>query len=111
MATKQLPKSFQALVEESDRPVLVDFWAAWCGPCHAIAPVVEQIAKEYKGRMLVTKVNIDEQKHLAFQYQVQSIPTIMIFYKGKILARQGGALPYGSLKHVVDRALEMAALP
>ena len=101
-----LPPSFLKLVDESEVPVLVDFWAEWCGPCHAIAPVVKQIAGEYKGRLLVVKVNIDQKPDIAARYQIRSIPTLMIFHQGRTLMREMGALPYGAIKKAVDGALE-----
>ncbi len=100
-----LPRTFNELVEGSDIPVLVDFWAAWCGPCRAVAPVVEQIAREYKGKIRVVKVNVDDKPHVAAQYGIQSIPTLMVFHRGNILARESGALPYPALKNLVDRTL------
>ena len=105
MNTTTLPRSFNELVEQSDRPVLVDFWAAWCGPCRMVAPVIEQIAREYKGKLLVVKINVDEKPQVSAQYSVQSIPTIMLFHRGKVLMREAGALPYGALKQSIDAAL------
>jgi thioredoxin 1 len=103
-----LPKSFDDLLTQSELPVLVDFWAEWCGPCHALAPTIAQIAREYKGRMLVVKVNVDERQSVAARYQIQSIPTVMIFHQGRTLARQSGALPYPALRQMVEHALGTA---
>lgn len=105
MATTTLPRSFNELVQQSDLPVLVDFWAEWCGPCRMVAPVIERIAAEYKGRLRVVKINVDDKQHVAAQYGIQSIPTIMLFNKGDILMRQSGALPYDALRAQIDRAI------
>ncbi len=77
-------ENFQNEVLKSDIPVLVDFWAAWCGPCRMVAPIVEEIAEEYAGRVKVGKVNVDEQPELSSAFRIASIPTIMIFKNGKI---------------------------
>lgn len=104
--TATLPKSFNELVQQSDLPVLVDFWAEWCGPCRMVAPVIEQIAKEYKGKLRVVKVNVDEKPQVSAQYGIQSIPTLMIFHRGKILMRQSGALPYNALKGEIEKVIK-----
>jgi thioredoxin len=104
-----LPKSFNDLIQQSDRPVLVDFWAEWCGPCRMVAPTIERIAQEYKGKLLVVKINVDEKPHVANQYGIRSIPTIMLFHRGKTLMHQQGALPYDRLKHEIDRAIMQTA--
>ncbi len=99
-----LPKSFNDLINTSDKPVLVDFWAAWCGPCRVVSPAIEKLAKEFKGRMLTIKVNIDEKPHVAQQFGIQSIPTIMLFKNGQPVMRLAGALPYDALKtEIVQR--------
>ena len=102
---KKLPKSFFDLIQQSSVPVVVDFWAPWCGPCKMVSPALEQLAKEFKGKLIVVKVNVDEKQHIAGQYQIQSIPTIMMFFKGNTLMRLTGALPYESIKMEVEKRL------
>jgi thioredoxin 1 len=103
-----LPKSFDELIGRSETPVLVDFWAEWCGPCRMLAPAIAQIAKEFKGRLVVVKVNVDERPQIAARYGIQSIPTLMIFDRGRAVARRSGALPYGELRRLVEEALSAA---
>jgi thioredoxin 1 len=97
--------TFQRDVLESDLPVLVDLWAAWCAPCRMIAPVVEKMAKDYAGRMKVTKLNVDENPAVSMRYQVQSIPTLLVFRGGRIVERIVGAAPEPLLRGKVDAAL------
>ncbi|RLD09378.1 thioredoxin [candidate division KSB1 bacterium] len=105
MAPQNLPKTFNELINNSPLPVLVDFWAEWCGPCRQVSPAVQQIAREYKGRLLTVKVNVDEKPHVAAQYQIQSIPTIMLFKNGQPIMRLTGAYPYGAIKAEIDKKL------
>ena len=85
--------NFQAEVLESDVPVLVDFWAVWCGPCRMLAPTIEEIAAEYEGKIKVGKVNIDEEPQLAMQYGIMSIPTVILFKDGKAAGKVIGVQP------------------
>ncbi len=86
-------KSFQQEVLQSDLPVLVDFWAEWCGPCKMIAPIIDQVSEELKGKLKVAKVNIDDAQELAMQYGIMSIPTLLVFKKGEVVQQLVGVMP------------------
>ena len=92
-----LPGSFFELVRMSEMPVLVDFWAEWCGPCRTVSPAIERLAREYSGRVLTVKVNVDRKPNVAQAYEVQGIPTIMLFWHGEPRMRLTGAYPYEAI--------------
>ncbi|HDP37249.1 MAG TPA: thioredoxin [Candidatus Atribacteria bacterium] len=94
--------NFKQEVLDSDIPALVDFWAEWCGPCRMVAPVVESIAKKYKGKLKVCKVNVDEAPEVSSEYGIMSIPTLAIFKSGKVVDKVVGAVPESELASKVD---------
>ncbi len=101
--------NFQAEVLGSDKPVLVDFWAAWCGPCRAIAPAVEELAKQYKGKLKVGKLDIDAHQNVPQKYGIMSIPTLILFKNGQVAEQVVGAVPKAKLDQMVQRALPAAS--
>ena len=99
---------FEEKVLNADLPVMVDFWAPWCGPCRMIAPLLENIAEEYAGRVLVVKVNTDENADQAMHYGVQGIPTLLVFSGGELIREHVGAVPEPHLRELVDEVLDIA---
>ncbi|HUS17382.1 MAG TPA: thioredoxin [Chloroflexia bacterium] len=102
---------FEATVLKSEVPVIVDFWAPWCGPCRQIAPSLEKLAEEYDGKLIVAKVNTDEDPQWSQAYEVSGIPTLLFVAGGKIVHRQVGAVPFGFLKRLVEQFLEVVSAP
>jgi thioredoxin 1 len=101
--------AFEKTVLQSTLPVIVDFWAPWCGPCRTVAPILDKLAKEYGGKLLVAKVNTDENPDWAGKFGVQGIPTMLFVANGKIIHRQVGALPEPYLRDVVTQFMEVVA--
>jgi len=97
--------NFKTEILESKLPVLVDFWAAWCAPCRAIAPHVEALAKDYEGKMRVGKCDIDSNKGFAEQYDIRSIPTLLVFKEGKVVGQLVGAVARSKIEDMVKKAL------
>jgi thioredoxin 1 len=98
--------AFEKTVLQSSIPVIVDFWAPWCGPCKMVAPILDKVAKEYAGKLVIAKVNTDENAENAMKYNVQGIPTMLFVSKGKIVHKQVGALPEPNIRMIIDQFLE-----
>ena len=97
--------SFDGDILKSETPVLVDFWAPWCGPCRSVAPIVDDLASQYAGKLKVAKINVDESCNVAMQYQVTSIPTFILFKNGEVADRVLGAMPRSEFVKFIDRNL------
>ncbi|HMN22723.1 MAG TPA: thioredoxin TrxA [Ottowia sp.] len=97
--------SFEADVLKSDKPVLVDFWAEWCGPCKAIAPALDELAGTYDGKLTIAKVNVDDNRTIPAKYGIRGIPTLMVFKDGQLLATKVGALSKAQLAQFIDQQL------
>ncbi len=97
--------NFEQTVLKSDAVVLVDFWATWCGPCRMVSPIIDEIAKDFEGKIVVGKINVDEQPKLAEQYRIMSIPTIMVFKGGQVVNRKTGAFAKTEYAGMINQAL------
>lgn len=102
--------AFEATVLKSKLPVIVDFWAPWCGPCRMVAPILDKIAKEQEGKLIIAKVNTDENGEWAMKYGVQGIPTMLFVANGKVVHKQVGAMPEPMLRQVLDAFLHTVAV-
>jgi thioredoxin 1 len=98
--------NFDQMVLKAETPVLVDFWATWCGPCRMVAPVVEELAQEYEGRVSFAKLDVDHNPQIASRYGIMSIPTLLLFKKGEPVSHVVGFRPKAELKRSLDAALE-----
>jgi len=98
-------QDFDEKVLSSGQPVLVDFWAEWCGPCHMIAPAIKEIAAEYKGKVMVGKLNVDQHPGIAARYGIRSIPSILLFKDGQVSDQLVGAIPKAKITDMLKRAL------
>jgi thioredoxin 1 len=105
MALEITDANFEELVLKADKPVLVDFWAEWCGPCRMVGPVVEEISKEYSGKAIVGKVNVDNNPGISMKFGIRNIPALLYFNKGEIVDKQIGAVPKSVLAGKLEKQL------
>ncbi|WP_372754279.1 thioredoxin [Mariniflexile sp.] len=105
MALEITDATFEETVLKSSKPVLVDFWAAWCGPCRMVGPIIEQISEEYDGKAVVGKVDVDANQEFAAKYGVRNIPTVLLFQNGEVVERQVGVAPKNTYTEAIDALL------
>ncbi|MFD0931282.1 thioredoxin [Psychroflexus salinarum] len=105
MALEVTDKDFQEKVLDSDKPVLVDFWAAWCGPCRMVGPIIDELSTEYEGKAVVAKMDVDQNQEFAAKYGVRNIPTVLLFKDGEMVNRQVGVAQKETYKEAIDNVL------
>ncbi|NEV93686.1 thioredoxin [Psychroflexus sp. YR1-1] len=105
MALEITDKDFQEKVLESDKPVLVDFWAAWCGPCRMVGPIIDELSTEYEGKAVIAKMDVDQNQEFAAKFGVRNIPTVLLFKNGELVNRQVGVAQKETYKEAIDSAL------
>ena len=105
MALEITDATFDKLVLQSDKPVMVDFWAAWCGPCRMVGPIIDELSKEYDGKAVVGKVDVDNNQEFTAKYGVRNIPTVMLFKNGELVDRKVGVSPKQVYAEAIDSAL------
>ncbi|MCB0761361.1 MAG: thioredoxin [Flavobacteriales bacterium] len=105
MALEFTDTNFQELALDSDKPVMIDFWAEWCGPCRMVGPIVEEMASEYEGKAVIGKVNVDENPDISMKYGIRNIPTIIFLKNGEMVDKSVGAVPKNILTEKIDNLL------
>ena len=105
MALEITDSNFEEIVLKSDKPVMVDFWAAWCGPCSMVGPIIDEISKDYDGRAIVGKLDVDANQDYAAKFGVRNIPTVLLFDKGELVGRQVGVAPKKAYSDAIDAVL------
>ena len=105
MALEITDATFEEVVLKSDKPVVVDFWAAWCGPCRMVGPIIEELAQDYEGKAVVGKVDVDNNQQFAAKYGVRNIHTVLVFKGGEIVNRQVGVAPKNVYAEAIDAAI------
>ena len=105
MALEITDANFEETVLKSDKPVVVDFWAAWCGPCRMVGPIIDQISDEYEGKAVVGKLDVDANQEFAAKYGVRNIPTVLVFQNGEVVGRQVGVAPKKAYAEAIDALL------
>lgn len=105
MAIEITDANFEEIVLKSSQPVLVDFWAAWCGPCRMVGPIIEEISNDYEGKAVVGKVDVDANQEFAAKYGVRNIPTVLVFQNGEVVGRQVGVAPKTTYEEAINALL------